>query len=262
MLSALADDIKSDVKGSGNVVSLEDTEDKNDGSNDKDPNRNDSDSNEKTPNKAENDVKNGNTFADCMEFRFGCEKDDDPIIAYVVPSCLHCVMFLVEDLDKFLKKYGQLHGVVVRFIVPTKRDLFIIKLFYNKFLNYKWKDRQQDYQTNKYKMYWQYVDYVKRIIATAKSKHDPGLEELKRVALDFKFSEKDLELADPNQKGRFEKEIIAKSADYTGYITQISKSNEIKTPYITQGDEELDTLEEATDIDDTESNADNDDIKK
>jgi hypothetical protein len=193
----------------------------------------------------EEDNNQNTSLADCLEFKFGCETDRDPIVVYVVPSCLHCVTFLVEDLDKFLKEYGQLHGVVVRFIIPTKKDIFIIKLFYNEFLSQDWENKAKEYQTNKYKMYWQYVDYVKRVIATSKSSEDPDLEEFKKIAIDFKFNKEDVKKAEPNPEGNFEKEIVAKSADYTGNVARISKSEEISTPYITKEGKELKSLVDA-----------------
>jgi hypothetical protein len=203
---------------------------------------------DKTKNLANFPDKKSINLADCLEFKFGYETDNNPIIVYIVPTCLHCGMFLAEDLDKFLKTYGQLHGVIVRFIIPTKKDLFILKLFYNKFLNYNWKSREGKYKENKYKMYWQYVDYVKKIIATAKNRQDPDIKDLKKIALEFGFSEQDLKDAEPNPEGKYEKQIIAKSADYTQQIAEISESEEIKTPCIIKGEEELEDLEEVANI--------------
>ncbi|MDR2074828.1 MAG: hypothetical protein LBP31_01245 [Holosporales bacterium] len=205
---------------------------------------------DKTKNLADFHNKKSVNFADCLEFKFGCETDNNPVIIYVVPTCLHCGMFLAEDLNKFLKTYGQLHGVVVRFIIPTKKDLFVLKLFYNKFLNYNWENKEEKYKENKYKMYWQYVDYVKKIIATAKNRQDPSIEDLKKIALKFGFSEQDLEKAEPNQKGTYENQIIAKSADYTQQIAEISESDEVKTPCIIKGEEELEDLEEVVNTED------------
>ncbi len=183
---------------------------------------------------------------DCMEFSFGCSLDTNPITIYVVPSCLHCGTFLAETLDSFLKQHGQLYGVKVKFIIASAKDLFILKLFYNKFKN------------DKYKMYWKYIDYIKRAIATIKStkateeqlavykgsKKDSEFIKFEVIANNFGFSDEEIVAAYPKSKEFFESRIMAISGNHSNEINEIEHSTEIETPYITRNNQKITNLEQ------------------
>jgi hypothetical protein len=195
------------------------------------------------------DSEENSRYNDCMEIRFGSTSDKSPIIIYVVPSCLHCGEFLAEEVSEFLNKHGGDTAVVVRFIVPDTKDVFVLKLFYNKFLKKISKD--QNLKDLKYNMFWEYVEYIKKVIANLpKNMAEPDIEYLKKMAIEFRFSKEEVEQAAPMADQNFEKAIVAKSAEFAEYIAKISGVKEIGTPYITKNDKEIKSFEEAMKIQD------------
>jgi hypothetical protein len=181
-----------------------------------------------------------------MEFKFGYLKDEDPIIVYVVPSCLHCAKFLADDLNPFFDKFGQIHGVVVRFIISTPKDIFILKLLHNKYKN----------ETDHRVMYWTFIDYIKRAMAridlvkpTKKqkekfvgSKKDPDFIKFQVIASEFKFSDDEIVEAYPNASKKFEKEMLAIHDKYAEEIKKINGGSNIETPFKTRSGKKLEEL--------------------
>lgn len=180
----------------------------------------------------------------CMEFEFGCATDKDPIIIYVLPSCVHCGVFLVENLQKFLEEYGQIYGVRVRFMVDSIKDLFILKLFNMRF------------KENKHDLYWKYTDYMKRVIATINnveitdeqkenynvSKKDPDFIKFQVIAHDFGFTDKEILDACPDSNEKFEKTARIISSDYSDHILEITDLPKVEMPFIERGSVRIENL--------------------
>jgi hypothetical protein len=181
-----------------------------------------------------------------MEFKFGYLKDEDPIIVYVVPSCLHCAKFLIDELNPFFNKFGQIHGVVVRFIISTPKDIFILKLLHNKYKN------EKDHRA----MYWTFIDYIKRVMARIDlvkptneqkekfvgSKKDPDFIKFQTIASEFKFSDDEIVNAYPNASKKFEKEMLEIHEKYAKEIKEINGGSNIETPFKTRSSKKLQEL--------------------
>jgi hypothetical protein len=200
--------------------------------------------------KQEQSNKGASRYNNCLEIRLGCTKDESPIILYVVPSCLHCGKFLAEDVSEFLKQYGGSTAIIVRFIVSEAKDIFILKLFYNKFL----KDVTEDrfLKDRKYNMFWEYVGYMKKAIANLpKGMEEPDIKYFKKMAIEFQFSEEDVNQAEPQKEQDFEKTTVAKSSEFAEHIAEISGTKEIGTPYIVKNDKEIKNFEEFAKIQDS-----------
>lgn len=172
-----------------------------------------------------------------MDFSFGCVSDDDPIVIYVVPSCTHCAQFLATGFREFLEQYGQMHKVIVKFILSIPIDFFILKLFYNKFLNMQKQTASEE--TVCINMFWDYVDYMDFIVKN-------GIN-FKQAAKEHKFSQDDIERASPDVEGEFEKETLKMHTKHSEEVSEVNETRELETPYIIYKGKHIVKLEDALD---------------
>lgn len=176
-----------------------------------------------------------------MVFTFGYANDDKPIIVYITPSCLHCGQFLATELDKFLKQYGQRHKVIVKFILSNPDDIFILKLFCNKFLRANVEPSlKSTVLLNMFKVYVSFMEFF-----SAKCRGNPRGADIRKSAEEFQFSEKDVADAKPDPNGVFEKKSLPYSIKHSKEILKITKTEAIGTPCMVYGEK---CVDEFTDI--------------
>lgn len=171
-----------------------------------------------------------------MVFTFGSANNDKPIIIYVTPSCLHCGQFLVTELDKFLKQYGQQYKVIVKFILSNPDDIFILKLFRNKFLQTKTEPSVKS--TVLFDMFNTYVNFME--FFNAKCRGNPRGADIRKIAEEFQFSDKDVADAKPDPNGIFEKKSLPYSIRHSKEILKITKTEAIGTPCMVYGEKCVD----------------------
>lgn len=178
-----------------------------------------------------------------MEIEFGDTKDSSPIYVYVSPSCLHCSKFLLEDLEKFLKKFGAVCKVVVRFLPISAKDLFILKLIQSKS-----KDSNEFYLI--------FTNYMKRSIATIGSvkpsaeqkekyigsKKDPEMIKYQVIAKEFGFTDEEIVNAYPDIEGDIEKSMMNTYSGFSEQITDVLESKDITLPLLIRDNKKIDSL--------------------
>lgn len=214
--------------------------------------------------------KDGKKESVYMEFEFGCTDDNNPIYIYVSPSCLHCAQFVLEDLDKFLQKYGAICRVIVRLVPTAAKDVFLIKLFSKKAKN---KDEFCLIMTT----------YLKRVLAEIKSisptkeqkklyggsKKDEDMLKFQVVAHNFGFLDEEIKEAIPyfdvfknngkyeiqdqdllninnnnvdQEKGWMEVQIMNTYAEFASNIIEVIHNKSLDLPLIVRNGKKLDKL--------------------
>jgi hypothetical protein len=187
------------------------------------------------------EVNNAQNF---MEFAFGiATKNAKTVYIYTLPSCLHCLDFLTKDLPEFLEKNKNVN-VVVRLIIRSAKDIFIIKLiqskarskteFYLILLAYLRKVRDNMESTKPT------AEDVEKYIGSAT---DELMIKYQLIAIKFGFGKDDVIKAYPDTEGVIEKAILAY---YQIFVSEIAKcipeGNKIDLPLIIQDNQKKDKL--------------------
>lgn len=220
------------------------------------------------------DVNNSDSNA-VTEVSFGCVQDKLPIYLYISPSCFHCAEQLIKKNPKYLQMYGATHRLVVRFLPTSAKDLFIMKLIYNRAKAI----AKRDTSRIPYEFYYVFVSYIKhmnQIIRSIKpteeqismfkgSNTDPDMikfqigatmpsteklckdpDEDHAIPAFEPFTNDEVVAAMPNLDAKFEAKIMDFYRDSVEYISAVVKSKELTLPLITRNDKSYKTLEEAS----------------
>jgi hypothetical protein len=119
-----------------------------------------------------------------------------------------------------LKKYGQICKVRVVFLITSLKDLFVLKLFHQKFG-----------VGNEFKKFYAIVDFYKKVIAIVKEDY-PSYKSLQKVALSYGFTKEEIEAAQPEQEGAFEQAAFLASSTATNHIREITGKETMESPTI------------------------------
>ncbi|MDR2666665.1 MAG: hypothetical protein LBB34_00910 [Holosporales bacterium] len=185
-------------------------------------------------------------FDPITEISLGCKTSLNPVYVYVSPTCLHCGRFLIEDVEKFLEKYGETACVVVGILPTSAKDIFIMKLIQN--------------ETNDANKYFAiFTNLIKRAIATINyvkptdhqlnlykgSNTDEEMIKFQVIASEFGFTDAQIISAIPNMGGLFEISVIGKYKTGVRVLADILETKELNLPIIVRGNKKYESLEKA-----------------
>ena len=201
------------------------------------------------------------------EVHLGYADDENPIRVYVLPSCRHCGNFLLEDVERFLKKSGAVHKVIVTFLPVKAKDHFVMKLIQNKVNKMKNKKDKAEKEYEFYYIFLNYIDTISQNISFINptkeqkerfkgSSEDPEMIKFQVGALiNGMFTEDEVDEAFPNMDAEYEHELAAHCALSLEYIAAITKSDDLGLPLIVHNDKKHKDLDDAVKYDEEISNA-------
>jgi hypothetical protein len=173
-------------------------------------------------------------------------KTKNVIRIYISLSCLHCIKLLVDDIDEFTHKKGsKKYHIVVKIIITSAKDLFVMKLIQNKT-----KDEE------KFKKIL--ISYLKRVYATLNktipteeqkelfkgSKTDEDMIKYQITAKDFGFTDKEVINAIPDMTQKYEMFMSDKNNKNVQSLKELCKDKEVALPAIEKDGKLYDSFKE------------------